>query len=192
MLYEVYHRICVGAPLEVAEARGLVARFHVSLGLAANASLEMVHARLRDDLKRHELNTDDRVLYERAFEAFVDELWDVDCAIGGVSEGAIDPAKGYVFVGVRVEQFDLTVHDDEPRLAQRPTWLHKGDLSPGSDFGRTFGPDARTAVEHAGRSWTRAGKMIVGDATTRLKLLPVSKQREVGWALVRWLVPARR
>lgn len=191
MLYEIYHRFCVGLPLEPDAAAALRARFHAHLGLGPDASVDAVYARLREDLPRHKRNEPDRLRYELALESFVDTLWDVDCALGGVSDGDFDPSRGYLFVGVRVEQFERVARDDQPAAAARPQWVKKGDLSPGSDFLRELGPEAKKPVEHAGRMFHRARLMIEGDTRTRLTSLPVSRQREPGWAHVRWLVPRR-
>lgn len=191
MLYEIYHRFCVGLPLEPDAAQSLRARFHAHLGVSPDARVDEVYARLRDDLPRHKRNEPDRQRYELALEAFIDDLWAVDCAIGGVSDGDFDPSRGYLFVGVRVEQFERVIREDQPAGAYRPQWLKKGDLSPGSEFLRDLGPEAKKPVEHAGRMFHRARLMIEGDARTRLKSLPVSRQREPDWAQVRWLVPHR-
>lgn len=191
MLYEIFHRICVGLPVEPDATRALLARFHASLGMPVDADAAAVYARLRDGLARHKLNDPDRARYELALEAFVDELWSVDCAVGGVSDGIFDPARCFLFVGVRVEQFERVVRDEQPAAASRPQWLRKGDLTPGSDFLRELGPEAKKPIEHAGRMHHRARLMIEGDARMRLKKLPVSRQREPGWAQVRWLVPSR-
>ncbi|MEZ4393003.1 MAG: hypothetical protein R3A48_18100 [Polyangiales bacterium] len=191
MLYEIYHRICVGLPVEPDAAQAVVARFHARLGLEPSASASEVYARLSEGVPRHKLNDPDRQRYELALEAFVDEVWSVDCAIGGVSDGIFDPTRCFLFVGVRVEQFERVVRDEQPAAASRPQWLRKGDLSPGSEFLRGLGPEAKKPVEHAGRMHHRARLMIEGDARTRLKSLPVSRQREPGWAQLRWLVPSR-
>lgn len=191
MLFETYHRICVGLPLETDAAHALRARFHAHLGLEPDASTEAVYARLADDLPRHRSNEPDRVRYELALEAFVDKLWDVDCAVGGMSDGGFDPSKGYLFVGVRVEQWERTAHDDQPAASTRPLWVKKGDLSVGSDLARAMGSEAKKPMEHAAKMFQRARVMIEGDARTRLKSLPVLRQRDPSWALVRWLVPVR-
>lgn len=191
MLFETYHRICVGLPLENDAAHALRARFHAHLGLEPDASTEAVYARLAEDLPRHRQNEPDRARYELALEAFVDKLWDVDCAIGGMSDGGFDPSKGYLFVGVRVEQWARTAHDDQPAAATRPQWLKKGDMSVGSDLSRALGTEAKKALDHASKMFQRARVMIEGDARVRLKTLPVLRQRDPSWALVRWLVPVR-
>lgn len=149
--------------------------------------------RLRFDTKKHKLHEPDRVRYERAFEAFVDTQWDVDCAIGGVSpDGVLDPRRGFVFVGVRAEQFEI-VTSTLPRGAaapEKPQWLRKGDLSAGSELAKALGPDARKSWEHAARSYQRAAKEILKDATERTKRLAISPQHPVDWALCRWIVDA--
>jgi hypothetical protein len=189
MLYEVYQRICVGLPLEADAVAGLVAGFHRSLSLPDDARLEAVHEALRFDLARHETNTPDRELYERAFEAYVDQLWDVDCAIGGLTDGGVDPPRGWVFLGVRVETLEPEVgHDAMPALAGRPRWLKKGDLTTGSDLARQLGPRHAKTFNHAARAYARASKMIVGDAHKRLAPLRVVRGHDPDWALLRWLV----
>ena len=187
MSYEVYARICVGAPLLSEALPELLDRFRASLGFAAGASHSVVLARLREELPRHRRNESSRALYEQAFERFVDERWDVDVAIGGVSEGGVEPARGYVFLGVRVEGFEFTVRDAVPGLEARPRWLRKGDLTIGSSFAASLPSEVRKAFEHAVRVYQRAGREVQGDARNRLRALPVSRQHEPTWALVRWL-----
>lgn len=191
MIFENFIRICVGAPLEVEAAKDLAARFHSSLGFEGSPSVADVYARLRDDAPRHKRSEPDRLRYELAFEKFVDDLWDVDCAIGGVSEGLLDVTRGYVFVGVRVDGFERNIKEEMPARAGRPRWLRKGDVSAGSDLTRELGPDAKKAMDHAAHMYKRATKEVVGDARKRLRPLPVSKQHEPGWALVEWLVAVR-
>lgn len=190
MLFEIYHRICVGLPLEPAATEALVQGFHRSLGVAPEAAVSEIHALLRFDARRHEKHITDRIRYERAFEAYVDQLWDVDCAIGGVSAGGLDPDRGYLLVGVRVEDFDYSVRDDQPAATQRPRALRKGDLSMGSDFAHELGPDAHKAFSHAAKMYQRAGKEIVRDATGRTAKLPLARGDEPAWCYVRWLVRA--
>jgi hypothetical protein len=189
--FEVYGRICVGAVLAPEPAIALHAEFLESLGLAPDAPAEEVFAALRAETKKHKLHEPDRVRYELALEAFIDAKWDVDFALGGLSrDGLFDPRRGYLFVGVRVEQFE-TVIPELPRGAadpSRPQWLRKGDLTPGSDFSKSLGPDARKQVEHAARAYQRASREIHKDALARVKPLPISKQHEPDWALCRWLV----
>lgn len=191
MLFEIYHRICVGLPLEPAATEALVQGFHRSLGVAPDAAVSEIHALLRFDARRHEKHITDRIRYERAFEAYVDQLWDVDCAIGGHTEGGVEPGRGWVFVGVRVEQFESTQKDEMPALATRPRWLKKGDLTINSDFSRSLPPESEKPFRHACTALGRASKMIIGDAITRLKKLPVVRQREPDWAYIRWLVETR-
>lgn len=187
MLYETFHRIAVGAVVETDAARALVAEFLASLGLEPDADVAAVHARLAEEAPKHRKKVAPRVRFELAFEAFVDAKWDIDCAIGGVSDGGVDTGRGYVFVGVRIEQWESTGPDENPHLAGRPRVLKKGDLSAGSTFAHDVGPAHRKVIEHAGRMFQRARKDIEGDAMKRLKALPV-RSREPEWALVRWLV----
>ena len=56
---------------------------------------------------------------------------------------------------------------------------------------RAMGSEAKKPMEHAAKMFQRARVMIEGDARTRLKSLPVLRQRDPSWALVRWLVPVR-
>lgn len=191
MLFEIYTRVCVGLPVETEAARTLRDEFHTSLGLSADAPVAEVHARLLDDAPKHKRNEADRVRYERAFGEFVDKRWDVDCAIGGLTDGGVDPQRGYLFVGVRIEDMEDVARDDMPALAGRPQWLRKGDLTMGSDLAHKLGDHHRKVFVHAARMYQRANKMILTDAQKRLKALPVVRQREVDWALVRWLVPVK-
>jgi hypothetical protein len=188
MMYEVYARICVGAVLEPDAARDLLERFHQSLGLEPQAKAQEVYRRLWEEAPKHKRHEPDRDRYERALEAFVDGLWDVDCAVGGVSDGGLDPDRGYLFVGVRIEDFAFTVRDEQPAAASRPTLLRSGDLTPGSAFSRTLGPDAHKAFHHAAKMHQRAARQIVHDARTRIAPLPVLHHQEPAWALVRWLL----
>lgn len=188
MIYEAYIRICVGAVLEPDATAGLVARFHQSLGLDAACSLAEVHEALRETAPKHKLHQPDRMRYELAFEAFVDGYWDVDCAIGGLTDGGVDPVRGYVLVGVRIEDIESVGRDDMPALSGRPRWLRKGDLTAGSDLSRELGPDAYKPFTHAGRMYQRAAKEIMADTIKRTQRLPISKQHDPDWALVKWLV----
>jgi hypothetical protein len=191
--YEIYGRICVGGVLKPEPARDVHIEFLDSLGLRPEAPAEEVFALLRADTPKHKLHEPDRVRYERALEAFLDAKWDVDFALGGLSpDGLFEPRRGYLFVGVRVEQFEIEV-PELPRGAaapERPQWLRKGDLSPGSDFIKSFGPSPRKQLEHAARAYSRAAKEIYKDAVARIKPLPISQQHEPDWALCRWLVDA--
>ncbi len=189
MIYEVRARICVGGLLESEAVEALVARFHAHLGLDPDATVEEVHARLRDECPKHRLHESDRTRYIEAFDAFVDEVWDVNCAIGGVSEGGVDPSRCHVFVGIAIEDFEWSARIDMPAQVSRPRWLKKGDLSAGSDFSRELGVEAHKAFVHASKMYQRARLQIFGDAKTRTASLPVSKQHEIDWALVKWLVP---
>ena len=107
---------------------------------------------------------------------------------GGVSDGGVDGARGYVFVGIRIEQWEDVMHDHSPHLSGRPKTLAKGDLSAGSDFLKHIGPDHKKEIDHAGRMRRRARKEIDLDAMKRVRSLP-TREREVYWALIRWLVP---
>lgn len=191
MAFEMYGRVCVGGvltPEALVQANGA---FLTGLALSADAPADQVFQRLRDDTPRHKLHEPDRVRYERAFEAYIDARWNADCAIGGVSpDGLLDVRRGYVFVGVRVEQFELVIPaaGTGATVPDRPQWLHKGDLSAGSTLSRVLGPDARKPWEHAGRSYQRAHKEIMKDAMDRTRMLPVSSQHDIDWALCRWLV----
>ena len=188
MLYEIFHRIAAGSVLESDAAKELVRDFHTSLGLEADASVAEVHARLLEDTPKHKRKEPARQRYELAFESFVDARWDIDCAIGGVSDGGVDPVRGYVFVGVRIEQWEEVTVDENPHLASRPRSLRKGDKSPGSTFAHTIGAAHKKVLEHAGRMFQRARKDIEGDAVRRLKPIPV-RNRDIDWAYIRWLVP---
>ena len=185
--------MCVGALLKPESTAAINASFLQSLGLAVGAPAEEVFAQLRLDTPKHKLHEPDRLRYERAFEAFVDAQWDADFAIGGLSpDGVLDAKRGYLFVGVRVDGFEITV-PTLPRGAaapERPQWLKQGDLSPGSDLSKALGPDARKTWEHAARSYQRAAKDILKDAIERTKKLPISTQHDVDWALCRWIVDA--
>ena len=180
----------MGAPTELAGTQEILTGFHASLGLDPDAKLAAVYARLREDTPKHKLHESDRWRYERAFENFVDALWNVDCAIGGLSAGGIEPARCYVFVGVYIEGIEHNERDDSPAASTRPRWLKKGDLTMGSDLAKELGPDAAKEFRHAAQMYRRANKEILTDATTRVARLPVSRQHDPSWALVRWLVQA--
>ena len=188
MLYEIYTRIAVGAVLETDATHELVRGFHVSLGLEPDATLAEVHARLLEQALKHKRNVDPRVRYELEFERYVDERWDIDCSIGGVSDGGVDPTRGYVFVGIRIEQWEDVMHDHSPHLSGRPKTLSKGDLSAGSDFLKHIGHEHKKPIDHAARMFRRARKEIDLDAMKRVRSLP-TRERDVYWALTRWLVP---
>lgn len=191
MIYECYTRIMVGLPLAQHALGEVASGFLGSLGLDADASEADTLAALRDEAPRHTRNVPDRERFERAFEAWIDARWDVDCAIGGVSAGALDAKGCQVWVGVRIEQFEHTAKVEMPAQYVRPRALKKGDLTPGSELAHALGPDARKQLEHAGRMFTKARLQIEGDAITRTKGLPTSRQHEVAWVMVRWLVPVR-
>jgi hypothetical protein len=188
MLYEIYTRIAVGAVLEPDATHELVRGFHVSLGLEPDATLVEVHERLLEQALKHKRNVDPRVRYELEFERYVDERWDIDCAIGGVTDGGVDGTRGYVFVGIRIDGWEDVMHDHSPHLSGRPKTLAKGDLSAGSDFLKHIGPDHKKEIDHAARMRRRARKEIDLDAMKRVRALP-TREREVYWALIRWLVP---
>lgn len=191
MIYECYTRIMVGLPLAQGALAEVSQGFLASLGLDADATEADALAALAEAAPRHKRNEPERERFERAFEAWIDARWDVDCAIGGVSAGAFDPKTCQVWVGVRVEQFEHTARVDMPAQFVRPQPLKKGDLKPGSELAHALGPDARKQLEHAGRMFTKARLQIDGDAITRTKGLPTSRQHEVAWAMVRWLVPVK-
>lgn len=188
MLYETYSRIAVGAVLEPDATHELARGFAVSLGLEPDASLVEVHAALLDAAPKHKQKVAPRVRYELEFERYVDERWDVNCVIGGVTDGGVDGTRGYVFVGVRIAEWDDVARDESPHLASRPRTLQKGDLSAGSDFSKQAGREHKKAIDHAARMFQRARKDIEADAMKRLRPLP-TRERDVYWALVRWLVP---
>lgn len=191
MPFQLYARYCVGAPLKPEPARTLHDEFLASLGLSPEASAEDVFARLRDDTPKHKLHEPDRVRYELALEAFIDEKWSVDCAIGGLSpDGLFEPRRGYLFVGVRVEQYECSLPAVPTKAAapDRPQWLRKGDLAASSELGKTLGPEAKKPADHVARMYQRASKEILKDAVARTKELPLSPQHEPDWALCRWLV----
>lgn len=191
MIYEVYTRIMVGLPVAQGVLDDVVASFHQRLGVEAQATVDEVYAVLRDDAPKHKRHEPDRGRYELAFEAHVDALWDVDCALSGVSDGLADPSRCQLWVGVRVEQMEHTARVDAPAQFLRPRVLRKGDLSMGSDFSRELGPDMYKQFRHATQMYQRARLQIEGDAITRTKRLPTSRQHEVGWSLVRWIVPVK-
>lgn len=191
MIYECYTRIMVGLPLATPALGEAAAGFLASLGLPADASESEALAALRDAAPRHKRGEPDRARFESALEAFIDARWDVDCAIGGVSSGGLDARACQLWVGVRIEQFEHTARVEMPAQYVRPKVLKKGDLTPGSDLAHALGPDARKQLEHAGRMYSRARLQIEGDAITRTKGLPTSRQHEVAWTMVRWLVPER-
>ncbi len=187
----MYGRVCVGGVLKPEALVQANVGFLAGLSLPAEASADEVFQRLRDDTPKHKLHEPDRVRYERAFEAYIDARWNADCAIGGLSpDGLINMRRGYVFVGVRVEQFEMVVQTVGRGAAavDRPQWLRKGDLSAGSDLSKLLGPDVRKPWEHAARSYQRAAKEILKDAKDRTRVLPVSSAHDIDWALCRWLV----
>jgi hypothetical protein len=189
--YEVFARICVGSVLRPEAAEDIHREFVLSLGLAATASAADIFDSLRWDAAKHKRHEPDRWRYERAWEAFIDQKWNVDFAMGGLSrEGVFDPRKNYLFVGVRVEQFEMGLAEIPLRgmPIDRPQWLRKGDLSPGSDLAKALGPDVRKPFEHACRTYSRANRDVLKDAMERVKPLDISHQHETDWALCRWLV----
>lgn len=191
MPYQLYGRLCVGAPLKVEAAARLHDDFLASLDLPRDADAETVFSTLRLDTPKHKLHLPDRMRYENALEAFIDVRHSVDFALGGVSEnGLFDPRRGFLFVGVRVEQFEMIVPEVPRKSADptRPQWLHKGDVTAGSELVHALGPDARKAFEHVGRMYQRAAKSILADALARVKELPLAPQHAPDWALCRWLV----
>jgi hypothetical protein len=191
MVYEVYTRIMVGLPLAHGVLADVVSSFHQNLGVEPTATAEEVYALLRDDAPKHKRHEPDRGRYELALEAHVDALWDVDCALSGVSDGLADPARCQLWVGVRVEQMEHTTRVDAPAQYVRPRVLRKGDLSMGSDFSRELGADMYKQFRHATQMYQRARLQIEGDAITRTKKVPTSRQHEVAWSFVRWIVPVK-
>lgn len=193
--FELFGRICVGAPLKPDAALALHQRFCASLGLDVDATPDALFATLLDDAPKHKRHEPDRLRYERALEAFADREHAVDIAIGGHSEhGVFDPKKNYLFVGVCVDVFTTTV----PSLGRgaaapdRPQWITWGALGSHSALGKSFDLDrnGEKAWDHARRSYQRANKDITKDALARIASLPIAKQHEPGWALCRWLVDA--
>ena len=191
MIYEVYTRMMVGLPLTPEAFGEAIAGFHISLGLDADAAVAEVYAALFDAAPKHKRHEPDRQRYELALEAYVDRVWDVDCALAGVSDGGADVVKCQLWVGVRVEQWEHTARVDMPAQYVRPRTLRKGDLSAGSDLAHELKSVAFKEFVHATRMFGRARMQIEGDAITRTKGVPTSRQFEVGWAMVRWLVPVR-
>jgi hypothetical protein len=191
MIYEVYTRFMVGVPLAPGALAQVLERWHRSLDLDAGAPYVTVCDALREAAPRHKQGGADRPRYELALEAFVDTLWDVDCALSGISEGGADAERCQLWVGVRIEQFEHVGRVDVPVQYVRPKVLRKGDLSMGSDLAHTMEGDARKPFDHACRMYRRARLQIEGDAITRTKGLPVSRQHEVGWVMLRWISPGR-
>lgn len=194
MTYELYGRICVGAPLKPEAATALHVGFYESLGLdAATASADDVFFALLDQAPKHKKHEPDHVRYVRAFEAYIDGQHAVDMAIGGVSEhGVFDPKKNYLFVGVCVDEFETQV----PTIGRgasapdRPQWIKWGELGSNSTLGKSFVLDrnGEKAWDHARRSYQRANKDIMKDALARVKGLDLHKQHDPNWALCRWLI----
>ncbi len=189
MQYEVYTRVMVGVPLDAEGVAATRAGFHGSLGLEVDAPLDAVQAALVEAAPRHKRGGDPRARYELALEAWLDARWDVDFALSGVSDGGLDPARCMVWVGVRIEQWEGPAKVEMPAAFVRPRTLRKGDLSPGSDLARELGGEARKEFQHAVRMYQRARLQIEGDALTRTRGLPVSHHHDVGWWLLRWIVP---
>lgn len=191
MIYEVFTRIMVGLPVTQAAATEVLSGFHADLGLEPDAPVDAAYAALAEAAPRHKRNEPDRQRYELALEAHVDARWDVDCALVGVSDGGLDPKRCQLWVGVRVEQWEHTTRADMPAQLVRPKVLRKGDLSAGSDLARALGVDVKKQFDHAARMFQRARMQIEGDAITRTKTLPTSRQHEVDWWLLRWIVPVK-
>jgi len=191
MPWELFGRICVGGLLKPEAAQTLHTDFLQSLELPETTTPEDLFERLRWDVPKHKLHEPDRVRYERAFEEYIDKTWDVDFALGGLStHGLFESRRGYIFVGIRVEQFEVTLEALPTKAAspERPQWLRKGDLTVASEIVKDFDGLAKKAWSHAARSYARAGREILQDAHKRLKTLPISKQHDIDWALCRWLV----
>jgi hypothetical protein len=191
--YELFGRICVGAPLKTDAALAVHARFCESIGLDVGAEAEAIFAALLADAPKHKRHERDRDRYLRAFEEFVDGQHAVDIAIGGVSEhGVFDPKKNYLFVGVCVDVFETHL-DHVGRGASapdRPQWITWGALGSNSTLGKSFVLDrnGEKAWDHARRSYQRAAKDIMKDTLARIAGLDISKQHDPGWALCRWIV----
>jgi|LNFM01.1.fsa_nt_gb hypothetical protein len=191
--YELYGRICVGAPLKPEAALALHVGFCKSLGLDELATSEQIFLALLDEAPKHKKHEPDRVRYERAFESYIDAECEADMAIGGLSEhGVFDPKKNYLFVGVCVDEFVTTLSSPGRGAAapDRPQWITWGALGSNSTLGKSFELDrnGEKAWDHARRSYQRANKDITKDAFARIARLAISKQHEPGWALCRWLV----
>ncbi len=191
MVFEVYTRIMVGLPVAQNFLPDVIEGFHRSLGVEADTPASEVYALLRDAAPKHKRNDPDRGRYELALEAHIDALWDVDCALSGQSDGLADAAKCQLWVGVRVEQIEHTARIDVPAQYIRPRTLRKGDLSMGSDLSRELGPEAYKQFRHATQMSQRARLQIEGDAITRTKRVPTSRQHEVAWSMLRWIVPVK-
>ncbi len=193
MSYELYGRICVGAPLKPETATALHARFCESIGLDVGASADAIFLALLEASPKHKRHEPDRVRYLRAFEAFIDEQHSVDMAIGGVSEhGVFDPKKNYLFVGVCVDVFETRLETVGRGAAtpDKPQWISWGELGSNSTLGKSFVLDrnGEKAWDHARRSYQRAAKDIMKDTLARIHGLDISKQHDPSWALCRWLV----
>ncbi len=191
MVYEVYMRIMVGLPIAQHVLPDVLKGFHDSLGVAHDAPADEVYAVLRDAAPKHKRHEPDRQRYELALEAHVDALWDVDCALSGSTDGLADARATQLWVGVRIEQMEHTARIESPVQFVRPKVLRKGDLSMGSDFSRELGPELYKQFRHATQMYQRARLQIEGDAITRTKKLPTSRQHEVAWVMTRWLVPVK-
>ncbi len=193
MGYELYGRICVGAPLKPEAALALNEGFLRSLELDESATAEAIFAVLFEQAPKHKRHERDRVRYLRAIEAYADEQHAVDIALGGLSaDGVFDPKKNFLFVGVCVDEFITTLPTVGRGAAapDRPQWISWGELGSNSTLGKSFvlDRDGEKAWDHARRSYQRANKDITKDALLRVKPLPISKQHDPGWALCRWLV----
>jgi hypothetical protein len=191
MIYEIYTRIMVGLPLAPNELEGMLRGFHTKVGVAPNATTKDVYDALLLDAPKHKLNDPDRQRYELALEAYIDERWEVDFAISGMSDGGFDLKQCQLWVGVRVEQWEETKRIDSPIAFVRPRVLRKGDLSMGSDLAHELGPNVHKEFVHATKMFRRARLMIEGDTITRTKKVPTSRQHEMAWVMLRWLVPVK-
>ncbi|MDP3277535.1 MAG: hypothetical protein Q8Q09_20280 [Deltaproteobacteria bacterium] len=193
MSFELFARICVGAPLRPDAAIALHAAFIQSLQLAPDCDPETLFEALRFEAPKHKKHEPDRLRYLRALEAFVDQEHNIDMALGGVSElGVFDPKKNYIFVGVVVSEFQCPQADlgRGAALPDKPQWLKWGDLGSTSDLGKTFPLDREVekGLDHARRSYQRAVKDINKDAHLRVRPMTLSKQHDPDWAMCRWLV----
>lgn len=191
MLVEVYARICVGVSLTPEHTQRLVRGFHRRLGLDEDVSPLDVYAALTQGLARHRQNDSPRALYETALVDYAEATEGFSCAIGGWTDGGVDPHRGFLFAGVVIDGFTVVRRDDSPASASRPTKLSKGDLTLGSDFFKRVGGEHRKALAHASKAYSRASRAIVDDVRQRTRGLATSGPKEPAWSLVEWLVSAK-
>lgn len=191
MLVEVYARVCVGVTLAPEFTAELLRGFHRSLGLDDDARFDEVYAHLAQDLPRHRQNDPLRDHYESALVAYVEAQRGYACAVGGLTDGGVDPDRGYLLGGVVIDGFVEVRKEDAPARCGRPTKLLKGDLTPGSEFFKRCGPEHKKALAHASKAYARASKMILDDVRQRMRAQPTSGSKEPSWCLVEWLVPTK-